>query len=252
MKVLLFGGTTEGRELSRWLASRGGVDVVAYAATEYGGSLIESGPHLESRVGRLDAGDMLALMERGGFSCVVDATHPYADLVTENIAVAAEAAGADVVRVVRDAEPAGPWTGVADAAHAAELLAGREGNILLTIGSKDLGAFVAVLPDFAKRLFVRVLPVESSIAHAHRLGIPASHIIAMQGPFSTEFNCALISELGIEVLVTKASGSAGGFWEKVEAAQECACELVVVHRPREESGYTLEQAKKVLEERYGA
>lgn len=252
MKVLLFGGTTEGRELASWLAARDGVDVVAYTATEYGGSLIEGGPHLESRVDRLDAVDMLALMQREGFDCVVDATHPYADLVTENIATAARQAGLDVLRVVRDEEPAGPWTGAADATDAARLLAQRAGNILLTTGSKDLGTYITAVPDFEKRLFVRVLPVEPSIAHARELGIPVSHIIAMQGPFSAELNSALIRELAIEVLVTKASGSAGGFWEKVEAARACGCELVVVHRPLEESGYTPEQAKEALAERQGA
>lgn len=252
MKVLLFGGTTEGRELASWLAARDGVDVVAYAATEYGGSLVESGSHLESRVDRLDASGMLTLMQRESFSCVLDATHPYADLVTENIDTAAEKAGLDVLRVVRDAEPDGPWTGAANAADAARLLARRAGNILLTTGSKDLDVFAATVPDFANRLFVRVLPVESSIAHARELGVPVSHIIAMQGPFSTELNCALINELAIEILVTKASGKVGGFWEKVEAARKCGCELVVVHRPLEENGYTLEQAKEALVERYGA
>ena len=251
MRVLLFGGTTEGRELASWLANRPGVDVVAYSATEYGGSLVEAGKHLQSRVERLDADAMRAVMEQGGFACVVDATHPYADLVTANIATAAKAAGLPVLRVVRDAEPDGPWTGARDVEEAAGLLAEREGNILLTTGSKDLGTFTAALPDFAERLYARILPVESSLAHARSLGIPVSHIIAMQGPFSAELNCALIHELDIAVVVTKASGSTGGFWEKVEAAKDCGCELVVIHRPLEETGFTLEQACTELEERYG-
>ena len=69
----------------------------------------------------------------------------------------------------------------------------------------------------------------------------------MKGPFSKELNCALIRDLGIDILVTKASGAAGGFWEKVEAARECGIELVVIHRPVKEDGLTMEQLKDELE-----
>ena len=51
------------------------------------------------------------------------------------------------------------------------------------------------------------------------------------GPFSKELNLAIIRQYGIGALVTKASGGAGGFWDKVEAAREAGCALVVVERP---------------------
>ena len=74
----------------------------------------------------------------------------------------------------------------------------------------------------------------------------------MQGPFSRELNVALLREFGIGVLVTKASGVAGGFWEKVEAARECGVELVVIHRPvNEEEGCSLEQVEQMLVDDYG-
>ena len=58
-------------------------------------------------------------------------------------------------------------------------------------------------------------------------------------------------KLQAKVLVTKRSGAAGGFDQKVRAARECGIELVVVERPREERGLLLEEAQALLEERYG-
>ena len=102
------------------------------------------------------------------------------------------------------------------------------------------------IADYADRLFARILPVASSIAATGDLGIPTSHVIAMQGPFSKELNCALIHEFDIRVMVTKASGTAGGFWEKVEAAQACGIELVVIDRPLEEAGCSVAEARQLL------
>lgn len=245
--VLVFGGTTEGRELAEWLGARGSCAVVVSSLTEYGGSLVEDLPNVESLTGRMLPNDMEGLMRARQFACVIDATHPYAAGVSESISGACAATGTPLLRVLREGEPEGPWTGVDSAAEAAAYVAGRPGNVLLTTGSNDLPTYVAATPDFAERLYARVLPVAKSIALADELGIPTSHVIAMQGPFSKELNVALIREFDIETVVTKASGKAGGFWEKVEAARECNAELVVIHRPLDEEGLSMEEAKRELE-----
>ena len=245
-RVLVFGGTTEGRELATWLGERGGCQVVVSSLTEYGGSLVEDIPNVTSLTGRMLPDDMERLMRDESFACVVDATHPYAAGVSESIAGAAGACGVPLLRVLRESEPEGPWEGVDSPAEAAQLIAQKTGPVMLTTGSKDLPLYVAAVPDFAERLYARILPVASSLAAADELSIPTSHIIAMQGPFSKELNMALIREFGIRTLVTKASGAAGGFWEKVEAAQECGCDLVVIHRPLDEEGLSMDQAKQAI------
>ena len=123
--------------------------------------------------------------------------------------------------------------------------------MLLTTGTKDLEAFVRAVDD-PERLYARVLPVANSVAHAHDVGIPVANIVAMQGPFSLEFNAALMRELDIAVMVTKASGAAGGFAEKVAAAHDCGAEAIVIGRPVPEEGFTMDKAKRELEVRYGA
>lgn len=250
MRFLVFGGTTEGRELADWLSCRG-CEVTVFSATGYGAALVRGGPRVESRVGPLSPQEMRELMRAGSFACVVDATHPYATKITADVARAAADAGLERLRVVRESEPQGSWTGCGDAADAAAKVRDVPGRVLLTTGTKELELFASALPDFAERLYVRVLPVPASIERTREAGIPPSHVIAMQGPFSRELNVALIREFGISALVTKASGAAGGFWEKIEAARECGVRAFVIHRPLDEAGYSVEETKRELEARYG-
>ena len=249
-EVLVFGGTIEGRTLVEWL-DRHGVPVVACSATEYGGSLLPEGERVTSLVERLDAQGMADLMRSRDFACVIDATHPYAAVVSANVEAASRECGLELVRIVREFGQVEGATEVSDVAAAAQLVAEAEGNVLLTTGSKDLATFVASVPDFAERVFARILPVRESIDNALGLGIPAGHIIAMQGPFSRELNEALIHELDIRMMVTKASGASGGFDEKVQAAHACGVQLVVVGRPREESGCSLDDAQALLAGKLG-
>lgn len=249
-QVLVFGGTTEGRELAEWLSARRSCTVVVSSLTEYGGSLVAGLPNVESLSGRMPPQDMENLMRARPFTCVIDATHPYAAGVSASIAASCESTSTPLLRVLREGEPDGPWEAVSDAAEAARRVAARSGNILLTTGSNDLPVYVGAVEDFRERLYVRILPMAKSIESADALGIPIDRIIAMKGPFSKELNCALIRQFDIKTLVTKASGKSGGFWEKVEAARECGVELVVIRRPIEEEGLNLEEAKQELQETY--
>ena len=84
-----------------------------------------------------------------------------------------------------------------------------------------------------ERLYPRVLPDEEVIAQVRALGVPRSHIIAMQGPFSRELNIAMLRQSGAAWLVTKESGAVGGQDDKIEAALEAGAVPVVIERPLE-------------------
>ena len=56
----------------------------------------------------------------------------------------------------------------------------------------------------------------------------------MWGPFLKELNLALLRQFHISYLVTKESGREGGFDEKLAAAKEAGCLLIVIERPKEE------------------
>lgn len=255
MDVLVFGGTTEGRELVSWLDARGTCNIVACAATEYGTTLMDCGARTTVVQGPLSPDQKLRLVCDHDFACIVDATHPYASHISQSIDELAAKTRLDVVRLAREDPAVGfepnAWTCAASMEEAASAVECMNCNVLLTTGTKDLECFTVAIPDFADRLYVRILPVVPSLERALGLGIPVSHIVAMQGPFSKELNVALMRQLAIGALVTKRSGQAGGFEQKIRAAQECGVRVVVVERPYMWSGITLGEAKSVLEERYG-
>lgn len=243
MKVLLFGGTFEGRDLAWWLSEQG-ITVTASVATKYGADLLSAQENMTVHTGRMDAGGITKWLEREQYDCVVDATHPYAVLATKHIAEAAEAAQIPCYRLIRDGNATGDWIEAKDMAHAAQLAEEIPGNILLTTGSKELDHFAA--PSLCSRSYPRVLPDIASLERCLKLGFPSANIICMQGPFSRELNVAVIHACDIRVLITKSTGTAGGFWEKVTAAQETGCTLIVIGRPIQEAGFTLEEMKRAL------
>ena len=242
MRVVLFSGTTEGRELSRRLAELG-LEVVVSVATPLGQEEQGSAPGVTVRCGRLLPDEMAALLK--GAALCIDATHPYAVEATKNIRAAAESAGVGYLRLLRPASPLPEGCLVfGSAGQAAEALAQKEGNLLLATGAKELPQFAAIPPQ---RLYPRVLPTLESIAACEAVGIPHRNIIAMQGPVSVALNQAMMEQFRIRWLVTKDGGAAGGFDEKAAAAAAAGAQLVVIRRPPEE-GETAEEVLKRCKE----
>ena len=94
---------------------------------------------------------------------------------------------------------------------------------------------------------MRVLPGVESIEICHREQIPGKQIIAMQGPFGTELNEALIRQYDIGVLVTKESGQAGGFPEKIRAAEHTKIPVVMIQNPEQAGGMSMEKVLSEIE-----
>lgn len=248
-EFLLFGGTSEGRNLARRLASLG-ARVTYCVATGYGAALAPDCPGVLVHTGRLDEAGMAALMTRRPYACVVDATHPYAAEVTRNLRAAAGRAGLACFRLVREGAAEGEgWLHAPGAAEAARLLHGLPGNVLLTTGSKDLNYYA--VPGLRERVFPRVLPSLDSLQKCLDLGFPPAHILCMQGPFSAALNLALMEQHRVKTLVTKASGGAGGFWEKAEAARGAGAALLVIDRPVREDGCDYDTLLALLEAMIG-
>ncbi len=242
--ILVFGGTSEGRVLTERLLDCG-YAVTCSVATEYGSQLLKPGAGLTILEGRLTEVDMAELLRTQDFALVVDATHPYAAEVSGNIRRAAEGCGVPLYRLLRPRQTSDGVLWADSPEAAAQWLAAQEGGILLTTGSKDLKCFTTI-PEYQKRLWVRILPSIPSLQLALEAGIPSAQLICMQGPFSVSMNVELLRHTGCRYLVTKDSGKAGGFREKVEAAQLAGATLLVIRRPTEESGYTLEELTELL------
>lgn len=249
-KAIVFAGTTEGYALCEFLAENR-VSVYACAATEYGGSLLQENEFLHVSAGRLKTEDMEELFRKEKPEIVLDATHPYAAEVTKNIRTACESAGVLYQRILRpEGEKNSEAIYVESTEEAAAFLSGTEGNIFLTTGSKELAKFTGI-PDYKERLFARVLSIPSVIRSCAELGIEGKHLIGMQGPFSAEINEAMLRQFQCSYLVTKDTGLAGGFPEKMEACQRCGVTPVIIGRPLKEEGLSLQDARVFLSKMFG-
>lgn len=249
-KAIVFAGTTEGYALCEFLAENR-VSVYACAATEYGGSLLQENEFLHVSAGRLKTEDMEELFRKENPEIVLDATHPYAAEVTKNIRTACESAGVLYQRILRpEGEKNSEAIYVESTEEAAAFLSGTEGNIFLTTGSKELAKFTGIL-DYKERLFARVLSIPSVIRSCAELGIEGKHLIGMQGPFSAEINEAMLRQFQCSYLVTKDTGLAGGFPEKMEACQRCGVTPVIIGRPLKEEGLSLQDARVFLSKMFG-
>lgn len=262
-RILIFGGTTEGRLLAEYCHQQ---EIEAYVSvvSGYGADLLPESEYLHVLSGRMAGEAMEGFMKRASIRAVFDATHPYAAEATRNIKEACGRAGVSYLRVTREsaaAENPGGDSGKGPAAAFASqvvyvhsvkeavcYLKDREGDILVTTGSKELAAYTA-LPGYEERLYVRVLPSCAAISACEDIGIRGKRIIAMQGPFSEEMNRAMMRQMGVRYLVTKEAGTAGGFLEKLSAAEALSVTAVVIGRPLEErDGITLDAAKILLKE----
>lgn len=232
-EVVLFAGTSEGRRIAERLL---GFDVHTdvYVVSRYGAELLPESDRMSVHIGRLSMQEMQQMMLEKKPSIVIDATHPYAAEVTENLWQAAENAGVRYLRVERDIDDPNErdqYSTVNSAEEAADFLKDKSGRIFLTTGIKELFAFTRK-ENMAQRLFVRALPSRQAVSSCDEAGIEPSHRILMQGPFSEELNEAMFRNSRAEWLVTKNSGKAGGFPEKCEAALALGMGILVIGKPQ--------------------
>lgn len=256
-KIVIFAGTTEGRRLSEILADAGIAHTVC-VATEYGEIVMReqadaeavqanSQPLVRLHRGRMDREQMREFLQDEGYEIVVDATHPYARVVTENIRGAVDAMRslekeAHFPIYLRLEREIGESTEADDNgtniqyfennADCAKALEDTEGNILLTTGSKELATY-CVSGKLNDRLYVRILPGRESLELCMEQGIKGRQILALQGPFSTEMNAAILKQYDIRHMVTKNSGRTGGYQEKLEAAKLLGIPVYVI-KPAQE------------------
>ena len=249
-QVIIFAGTTEGRTISEYLASCK-VPVTACVATEYGETLLTENEYLKVHAGRMDQEEIAAFIREKGAELVIDATHPYAAVVSENVAAACEREQVDYVRLIRgsSAESVDQAVLVGSVDEAVEYLKKTEGNILATTGSKELFKYTQI-PGFEKRVFARVLSTGEVAAACEKLGFVGKNLICMQGPVSEALNIAMLHQFDCKYLVTKETGKAGGFEEKLHAAKAAGATLVLVGRPPEQKGYSYDEVLEMMRIRF--
>ncbi len=229
--VLVLGGTSDATRLCQML-DEARVAYTLSVATDVGVQLAGA---LTGRIrcGRLDAHELAEWIRAENVRWVIDATHPYAAVVSENARQACLATGVLLSRYQRpthlDQVSHPRLHKVATIEQACAIACALGPRILLTTGSKDLAAWRAGLPE--KILLARVLPVASVLAECEALGFGVETLFALKGPFSAEFNEAFYRFCAADVVITKESGAEGGYLDKVRPALDAGLDCIVLTRP---------------------
>lgn len=239
-KLLIFGGTTEGRRLAGFCAENG-IEADISVTTDYGASLLPEG--MKCYTGRLDCEAMERLIFREGYDIVVDATHPYAEEASKNISAACEAANVRCYRLLRDRSDVYGET-VGSIGQMVEMLNKCDEVILSTLGSNSAAALTAV-KGFQHRIWLRILPIDGMRERCAALGYVPSKVICDKGPFTVEENISHITKSGAGILITKESGRVGGYPEKIQAAKSCGIRVITLVRP-DEDGLCYDEITKLI------
>ncbi|MEW6347416.1 MAG: precorrin-6A reductase [Thermodesulfobacteriota bacterium] len=246
--LLLIGGTGETAPLARRLA-RSGFRVLVSVATQVPLDVGDD-PLIERRSGCLDMAGLERLITDRSVIAVVDASHPYAQEIRNNAARVCERLGIPYFSWIRPpaADAADLPIEYADDHEEAARKACSVGTpVLLTTGSGHLIPYVREAARAGVALVARVLDSADSIHACIEAGLLKDKIICGRGPFTVEENIEAIRRFGIGVLVTKDSGAAGGFPEKIAAAKSEACRVIVIRRPENTAAGTYESLSALID-----
>ncbi|WP_244936547.1 cobalt-precorrin-6A reductase [Methylobacterium currus] len=224
MRILILGGTTEAAALVRLLAGRPDSDVTLSLAGRTAAPLALPA---RTRIGGFGGAEGLAAyLRENAVAALIDATHPFARIISRNAAVASREAGVPLLAVRRPAwarEPGDDWREVDSVAEAVPALGGTPRRVFLTVGRLELAAFAAAPRH---RYLVRTIePVGDALP-----GLDVTAIEA-RGPFGAAEEEDLMRRHGVEVLVTKNSGGAATYG-KIAAARALGIPVVIVRQPR--------------------
>lgn len=234
-RILVLGGTREGRELADALARAGFAPVSSLAGRTSAPATPAAGMARTGGFGGVD-GLIRWLTDPGTAPrAIVDASHPYAERMSAHAAAAAGVAGVPLLRLDRpgwgDGADAAGWHWVDDHPAAARMVAGGLGTRpFLTIGRQRLRGYAGPLAD---------LPVLARVAEPPSGDAPTWparwKVVAARGPFTLDGELALFDRYRLDVLVTKDSGG-GDTVAKLDAAAARGVPVVVVRRPPPPTG----------------
>jgi precorrin-6A/cobalt-precorrin-6A reductase len=231
--ILVLGGTSESRAVVSLLLQKMQPFILT-TTTDYDSTGEEEGK-FEHVVTRFSRENMLEFLLQRKINRIIDATHPFAEQISR-LAISLSAVGKikyirydrNRIEIPENVE----ITRAKDTKEAVEALIRTDGNIFLTTGAQTLDYFSRLLGDRRDQVFVRVLPLSTSLAECERCGIKPSHIVAMQGPFDNEINRYLLQKFNIAVMVTKDTGMEGGLREKIDACIYCGVRIVIIEPPK--------------------
>lgn len=238
--IWIIAGTSEGREMIERIRD---IDsFIATIATSGGREFIHSNNVI---VGRMDYGEMKLFVRKNKISLIVDMTHPYAKIVSENAKKLANESNIRYIRYIRKTTQKNlNAIYLKSYKDAYEYLKEIKGTVFFTTGSKNIDNFEKIKGE--NRFIYRILPVLSSIKACSEIGISMKDMVAILGPFSLDLNKSMFNEYNADYVVMKDSGLRGGTAEKLKACEELNIIPIIIGRDLEEGIVNLDKIENII------
>jgi precorrin-6A/cobalt-precorrin-6A reductase len=223
MRILILGGTAEARGLAQRLAGRSDLAVTLSLAGRTATPAVQPVP---VRVGGFGGADGLAdYLSAERVDALIDATHPYAAIISANAARAAQSTGVPLLALRRP-----PWIPIAgdrwieveDIPAAVAALGAAPRRVFLALGRKELAPFTAAPQHHY--LVRSVDPVDPPLA------VPYATYVTARGPFAEAAERALLGVHAIGVVIAKNSGGTATYG-KIAAARSLGLPVIMPSRP---------------------
>ncbi|MCX7715586.1 MAG: precorrin-6A/cobalt-precorrin-6A reductase [Clostridia bacterium] len=236
--IAVIAGTSEAYEVIEALCRK--YIVCAYVATEIGMDMLKN---LDCMVyiGRLDYYGFKNALSK--YHAVIDATHPFAVEVSENVRLACKANNIPYMRYRRKSETYSYdniiWA--ENKEEAVQILNTDNKNIFFTTGIKTFKFYSEHVVNFKQRAAARILNLPSHNEFE-------KNIIRAKPPFSIEDNIRHMKACNAEIMVSKDSGEKGGVFEKIAACQILKLPILLIKAPYENvRNITIDELEKLLD-----
>lgn len=229
-RLWLIGGTSESREIAKQLIQQG-IPCTVTITTETARSLYPESPLLRVIVGRMNAVQIQEFLQLEQIVGILDATHPYAVEISQTAIALSTQYRLPYLRYERPEVVPAAGNHITcssfESLLTSNILLGK--RVLLTIGYQALPLFQSWQTQAT--LFTRILPSVASLQTALEAGFSSDRIIAFRPPISADLERAFWQQWQINLVVTKASGNAGGEAIKYQVGKELNIPIVIVTRP---------------------
>lgn len=222
--ILVFGGTTEGRIAIKKLEEAGNPYYYSTRGDEQE-VVLHHGTRL---IGAMDVEQLKAFCQEHAIKLLIDAGHPFAEVLHQTVAEVATTLDIPAIRFERIFPPRDPgiiWCD--DYADAIQQVQQHNVKRLLALTGVQTISKLKPLVDKGIDCYFRILNRESSLKIAHENGISDDHILF----YDTEHNNHLLDVTPFDAMITKESGVSGGFQEKVNEAKEQGMQIFAICRP---------------------
>lgn len=226
--IWVIGGTKDSRDfLEKYVKINN--DIIVSTSTEYGVKLIEN-LNVKTSSRKMDKTEMIEFISKNNITKIIDTSHPYAFIVSQNAMDVAEEKNIEYFRFEREEVNILPkkYSKFEDIESLISYIENLEGNILVTLGSNNVPFFKDL--KNLENIYFRILSKWDMVKKCQDNNILPKNIIAMQGPFTEEMNSAMLTQYNIKYLLTKKAGATGGEKEKINACDKNDVEIIYLEK----------------------